>query len=166
MAGLFAAGIGMIFALLFDVLASRAGLSRVASYGVSLVGGAVVSPVAVVILGKDSPAAIAVAVLAYCAWWFITLNLIQALESSLRVRLLREVMATGGRIPIARLEARYNDRSLLGLRLSRLRAAGAVAERDGRLFVVSAGLRAIAGFFRLLKKICVGRLSEFESSPA
>jgi hypothetical protein len=166
MAGLFAAGIGMIFALLFDVLSSRVRLSRVASYGVSLAGGAVLSIIAVAVLGKGSPAAIAIAVLAYGAWWFIALNLIQALESSLRVRLLREVMAAGGRIPVARLEARYNDRSLLGLRLSRLRAAGAIAERGGRLFVVSPGLRAIAGFFRLLKKICVGRVSEFESSPA
>jgi hypothetical protein len=165
MTGLFAAAIGVFFALLFDVLASRAGLSRVASYGVSLVGGAVVSIVAAAVLLQGSPAAFAVAVLAYGAWWFIALNLIQALESSLRVRLLREVMASDGRIPIARLEARYNDRSLLGLRLRRLRASMAVVERDGRLFVASAGLRAIAGFFRLLKKICIGRLSEFESSP-
>ena len=157
MAGLFAAGIGMIFALLFDILSSRAGLSRLASYGVGLAGGAVLSIAAVAILAKGSPAAIVVALLAYGAWWFIALNLIQALVSSLRVRL---------RIPITRLEARYNDHSLLGLRLSRLRGAGAIVERDGRLFVVSPGLRAVAGFFRLLKKICVGRISEFESSPA
>ena len=166
MAALFAAGFGMIFALLFDVFSSRAGLSRVASYGVSLAGGAVVSIIAVTLLDKGSPASAAIAVLAYGAWWFIALNLIQALESSLRVRLLREVMATGGRIAMARLEARYSDRSLLGLRLSRLRGAGAVAERGGRLFVVSPGLRAVAGLFRLLKKICVGRISEFESPPA
>jgi hypothetical protein len=166
MTGLFAAGIGIVCALLFDVLSSRAGLSRVASYGVSLAGGAILSIVAVAVLSAAEPAAFAVALLAYGAWWFIALNFIQALESSLRVRLLREVMAVGGRIPIARLEARYNDRSLLGLRLDRLRNAGAVVEREGRLFVVSPGLRAVAGFFRLLKKICIGRLSEFESSPA
>ena len=81
-------------------------------------------------------------------------------------RLLREVMAAGGSIAIARLEARYSDRSLLGLRLSRLCGAGAVAERDRRLFVVSPGLRAVAGFFRLLKRICVGRISEFELPSA
>jgi hypothetical protein len=166
MAGLFAAGIGIIFALLFDVLSSRAGLSRIGSYCVSLAGGGILSIIAAAVLGKGSPATFAVAVLAYAAWWFIALNLIQALESSLRVRLLREVMAMGGRIPIARLEARYNDHSLLGLRLSRLRDTGAVVERDRRLFVASAGLRAVAGFFRLLKKVCVGRLSEFDSSPA
>jgi hypothetical protein len=165
MAGLFAAGIGILFALLFDVLSSRAGLSRVGSYGVSLAGGTIMSIIAAAVLGQGSPAAFAVAVPAYGAWWFIALNLIQALESSLRVRLLREVMALGGRIPIARLEARYNDRWLLGLRLSRLRDAGAIVERDGRLFVVSPGLRAVAGFFRLLKRVCIGRLSEFESPP-
>jgi hypothetical protein len=166
MAGLFAAGAGIVFALLFDVLSSRAGLSRVASYGVSLAGGALMAIIAAAILGQGSAAAFAVAIVAYGAWWFIVLNLVQALESSLRVRLLREVMALGGRIPIAWLEARYNDRSLLGLRLGRLRDAGAIVERDGRLFVASRGLRAVAGFFRLLKKICIGRLSEFESSPA
>jgi len=166
MTGLFAAGIGIVFALVFDVLSSRAGLSRLAAYGVSLAGGAILSIVAVVVLGETTPAAFAIAVLAYGAWWFIALNFIQALESSLRVRLVREVMALGGRIPIARLQARYNDHTLLGLRLDRLRNAGAVVEREGRLFVVSPGLRAVAGFFRLLKKICVGRLSEFESSPA
>jgi hypothetical protein len=165
MAGLFAAGIGVICALLFDVLSSRAGLSRVASYGVSLAGGAVVCVTAAALLGRSALAAFAIALLAYGAWWFIALNLIQALESSLRVRLLREVMAMGGRIPVARLADRYNDRALLGLRLSRLRAAEAVVEREGRLFVTSAGLRAVAGFFRLLKKICIGRLSEFGSSP-
>ena len=166
MAGLFAAGIGIIFALLFDVLSSRAGLSRIGSYGASLAGGTIVAIIAAAVLGKGSPAAFAVAILAYGAWWFIVLNLIQALESSLRVRLLREVMAMGGRIPIVLLEARYNDRLLLGLRLSRLRDARAIVERDGRLFVVSPGLRAVAGFFRFLKKLCIGRLSEFESSPA
>jgi hypothetical protein len=162
MAGLFAAAIGMFFALLIDILSSRAGLSRVASYATGLVGGAAFSIAATAILAKGSMAGTLIAVLAYGAWWFIALNLIQALESSLRVRLLREVMDAGGRIPIAELEVRYNDRSLLGLRLSRLRAAGAVIERSGRLFVASPGLRAVAAVFRLLKKACVGRTSEFE----
>ena len=36
-------------------------------------------------------------------------------------------------------------------RLDRLRSSGVILDRDGQLFVTSAGLRFLARFFRLLK---------------
>ena len=101
--------------------------------------------------------------LAYGAWWFILLSLVQALESSLRVRLLGEIRAAGGRMRLDVLESRYSDRVLLRLRLDRLLGDGAVVEREGRLFLASRGLKVIAAFFRLLKQVLIGRSSEFEA---
>lgn len=162
MLGLVAAALGMLAALIADVLSSRLGASRLASYGTSLLAGLLATVGGALLLSRASPAAsTGTAVIAYGAWWFIFLNLVQALESSLRVKLLGEIRAAGGRISSADLEARYNDTALLQLRLQRLIAGGAVAQSNRHLRVVSPGLRAIAGLFRVLKKVLIGRTSEF-----
>jgi MFS family permease len=154
MTALLAACVGLLVAIVVDVLAGRAGLSRIAAYGISLLAGAVVA----LALAPAWP----LTVLAlYAPWWFVFLNFTQGLESSLRIRLLREVQAEGGQIERAALLDRYNDASLLRLRLQRLLDGGAVLRHDGRLVVASAGLRAIARFFRLLKRLLLGRDSEF-----
>lgn len=166
MVGLFSAALGLLMALAADIIASRAGASRVMAYAVSLVIGLCCAiAFSFLLLFRISPVETLIGLIAYGAWWFSFLNLVQALESSLRVRLLAEVRAAGGRISLAKLAQRYDDATLLRLRLQRLRAGGAIVERDGRLHVVSPGLRAIAGFFRLLKRTLIGQSSEFESSP-
>lgn len=149
-------------ALVADVAASRAGASRVKAYAASLVAGLCATFGLLLLLPiQTAVATFGIAFLAYGAWWFTFLNLVQSLESSLRVRLLGEVRAAGGRISLAMLEARYNDDTLLCLRLDRLRAHGSVTESAGRLRVASPGLKAIAGFFRFLKRTLLGRISEF-----
>jgi hypothetical protein len=162
--GLAAAAFGLVLALCGDVAGSRAGLARVSAYGLSLLTG-FAGVVAWLLLAKASLGTALTALFAYAAWWFAFLNLVQALESSLRARLLGEVRAAGGRMARATLEARYNDNGLLRLRLSRMQARGAVVERDGRLFVASSGLKAIAGLFRFLKLALLGRTSEFGAGP-
>ena len=89
------------------------------------------------------------------------LNLAQALESSIRIQVLREIIGSGGRLSKTALADRYNDDRLVRLRLSRLLNAEAIVERDGYLFVVSKPLVALARIFRLLKVLVTGRSSEF-----
>jgi hypothetical protein len=158
MTALLAACAGLLAAVVVDVLAGRAGLSRIAGYGASLVAGLLTTLFTTLAL---SPAQPLTALAVYAPWWFVFLNFTQGLESSLRIRLLREVEAAGGRIERAALLDRYNDASLLRLRLTRMLEAGAVVRRDGRLHVASAGLSAIAKFFRALKRLLLGRDSEF-----
>jgi hypothetical protein len=165
MMGLFAAGFGMVLALVGDVAASRLGAGRVASYGTSLLTGFCATLLLVSLLPGGEWPTVVISLLAYGAWWFAFLNLVQSLESSLRVRILGAVRASGGRITRLALATQYNDRRLLGLRLQRLRTSGAVVERDGRLHVVSPGLKAIAGLFRVLKMLLIGRTSEFGVPP-
>jgi hypothetical protein len=158
MSALLAATLGLALAVLVDVLAGRLGQPRLRVYAASLLAGLVPT----LLVGHAMPLT---ALALYGAWWFIFLNFTQGLESSLRIRLLNEVLAHGGRIDRATLLARYNDSALLGLRLARMEEAGAVVLRDGRLFVASTGLRLIAGVFRTLKRLLLGRESEFPGDP-
>jgi hypothetical protein len=161
--GLIAAALGTMAALIADVATARTGASRPFSYGVGfLVGLAASLALSLSLAGQADLGVAGIAVIAYGAWWFILLNLVQALDSSLRVRLLGEVRAAGGRIDRAALEARYNDDVLLRRRLDRLREHGAIVERDGKLCVFSPGLRLLAEVFRRLKLALLGRASEFE----
>ena len=162
MTGLIAAAFGLVLAFAGDIAASRLGAPRLFAYATSLVAGLCgILGFVLFISPRSEAATVLIALLAYGAWWFAFLNLVQALESSLRVKLLGAVRAAGGRISRAALSDHYNDSGLLRLRLERLRAAGAVSENNGRLHVVSPGLKAIAGFFRFLKKMVLGRTSEF-----
>lgn len=164
---LFAAGTGMAGAILADIVSSRAGASRTAAYGMSLVCGFAVTAAVFVLAGLafggvDWLAAGLLTLLLFCAWWFIALNFIQSFDSSLRVRILALLHASGGRMPRVTLEQDYNDQHLLELRLQRLLKQGYVVERDGRLFVASGQLRFLARFFRALKVALLGYRSEFD----
>ena len=160
---LLAAAIGMAIAVLADLGSARLSLSRATCYIVSLIFGILATLIAVVLMSpSDRIAALAIAVLAYGSWWYAFINLVQSLESSLRVRLLGEIRAAGGSMSVGTLQSIYNDSFLLRLRLERLITSGAVIERDGRLFVNSRGLVVIACTFNFMKMILLGRLSEFE----
>src|SRR5436190_7110107 len=142
MLGLIAAGFGMAWALAGDVAASRLGARRLTSYGTSFIVGFCAMSLGLLFLPNAGWPTTVIALLAYGAWWFAFLNLVQSLESSLRVKILGALQASGGRIIRSALAEQYNDHRLLGLRLQRLRASGAVIEQNGRLHVVSPGLKA------------------------
>ena len=162
MLGLFAAAAGMMVALIGDILASRAGATRVNAYAVSFLAGLCATLATIFLFSQPlQPHLLGIAILAYGTWWFAFLNLVQALASSLRIRLLMEIRAAGGRISRTALRLRYNDETLLSLRLHRLLSHGAIVEVDGCLHVASRSLTFIALFFRTLKKALTGRGSEF-----
>lgn len=167
MVGLLVAALGVFVALAADVAASRLGATRIVAYSCSFVSGLGIVLVTLIVMPLERPWVIAaVAILAYVAWWFAFLNLVQALESSLRVKLLSEVRSAGGRVRLSFFEDRYSDASLLTLRLDRLRAHGSIVEQNGRLYVMSPGLKFLAHFFRGLKRMLIGRASEFEERRA
>ena len=78
------------------------------------------------------------------------------------MQILREVMAAGGSIPRSDLLSRYNDETLLRLRLGRLVEGKGVFLRGGRLYVGSVLLRGLARFFLGLKLLTLGKRSEFD----
>ena len=156
---------GMIAASIGHILASRAGAGRIRGYGVSLLSGIVVMAM---LCGMTVSRRIidvetaAISLLGFCSWWFIFfLNFVQAMESSIRVNLLREMRANGGSMSRVQLESRYSDMRLVQLRLERLVAGGAIAEREGRFTVTSPSSLRVARLFRLLKMVLLGRQSEF-----
>jgi hypothetical protein len=157
--------IGMAASVIGHVIASRAGVGVLQAYARSLLTGfaAVFAALARVYIdrsGADGWLA-AVAILLFASWWFIFLNLVQAMESSIRVQLIREMLAGGRSISRAQLAQSYNDGRLVRLRLDRLLEAGSVVERHGHLFVASATTYRLARFFRFLKLMLIGRPSEF-----
>ncbi len=165
MSALIAAMIGIALSIAAHLGSLRVGAVLLTAYAASFAVGAAATIGVSVILGRidGQPLSSAItALVLYGAWWFIFLNLVQGLESSLRVHILREIQAAGGSLPRETLLARYNDEHLMRRRLDRLRSSGVILDRDGQLFVTSAGLRFLARFFRLLKVAILGRHSEFE----
>jgi hypothetical protein len=155
---------GMAVAIVAHVVASRAGAGIVWSYIWSLIAGflATALPCSMALMWNTfSGWAVLTALLLFGSWWFIFLNIAQAMESSIRVQLVRELLASGGSLPYAQLLDRYNDEGLVRLRLQRLVAGGTVIQREGRLFLQSRPTYLLARFFRLLKVALFGKRSEF-----
>lgn len=163
MAPLWIAGLALFSAVLVHIMALRGGMGALAAYGTSLLAGGVVLMASLLLLPQrmDGGSALSAGLL-FCAWWFIFLNLVQSFESSLRVNVLRQLLRDGGSLDHAAFFARYNDRSLIELRLTRLLRSGTVVARDGRFFVVSTAARLMANLFRGLKQLVMGRASEFD----
>lgn len=163
MTALWIAAFALVSAMIAHVTALRLGMGALAAYGASLLAGGVVLTASLLLLPQrmDGGSALSAALL-FCAWWFIFLNLVQSFESSLRVNVLRQLLRDRGSLDHAAFFARYNDRSLIELRLARLMRGGTVVMRDGRLFVVSTPARLMANLFRGLKLLVLGRPSEFD----
>lgn len=162
MGTLIAAAAALLLAIAGHAAALRAGARHVSAYGISLALGLCAVPGAVLLLpGEDFAGSVATAALLFCAWWFLFLNFFQSSESSLRVNILRHMASHGGRLDREQLFLKYNDATLIRLRVERMVQGGGIVERDGRYFVASGGLRALARFFRLLKMLIMGRPSEF-----
>lgn len=160
--------LAMCIAVATHVAASRIGIAHRPALGASLGAGVAATAAAVVIMldrptGAAAPIidVIAAPTLLYLSWWYMFLNFVQSLESSLRVRILAELTRAGGSLDEVTLRRRYDDGVLMSLRLARLLRSQAMIERDGRLFVVSPVLALLGRFARRLKRLITGRSSEF-----
>jgi len=65
--------------------------------------------------------------LSFCYWTFLNLNI-----TSLRIRVLRDLLKRGGAMPLTDLLASYPDEERLQRRLDRLAGGGQIASRNGR----------------------------------
>ena len=101
-----------------------------------------------------------IAIYAFLGFLFFTA--VNVGESSIRVRILRELMRCAAPISEAELLSRYNDRSILTSRLDRLVETGQINIRGGRYFVRPGNLLRIAKLMRLIKVLLLRRTSEFD----
>lgn len=160
MIGLFCAALGLAVAFAADLGLARLKVSRVRTYLLALAGGFAIA-LMVCLLVTWEFGQICVTVVAYGTWWFILLNLIQGMESSIRAQILRELRRVDSEATVDSLLGRYNDNVIVRLRLDRLMSAAIVVEREGRLFVQPGPVRRIALLFRFLKVVILRRESEF-----
>lgn len=96
---------------------------------------------------------------------YITFHIINAGESSIRVRLIREIGSSGG-LTEAGLMARYNDQVILDSRLDRLIEAGKVKRSGDHYHLVGTTFSAVSHVFTLTKRLLFCRDSEFGTERA
>jgi hypothetical protein len=92
--------------------------------------------------------------LIYACFGFCFFNVISANVSSLRVRILKEMLA---RHPApmgnAALRAQYSAREMLAARLARLERGGQIDARAGRYYLRKKSIALIGGFFAALRRL-------------
>lgn len=99
--------------------------------------------------------------LAYGALSYCYANFANLGQSSIRIRLYAEIAEARGGAAIAELARRYDDRSLMALRLQRLVEGGDLIERDSRFFTGRRRLARIASIMRFAKTLLLGKESQF-----
>ncbi len=91
-------------------------------------------------------------------------NFINVNYSSLRLRILKEMVREGGETTLADLQSRYGSEAILDRRLTRLVEWGQLREVGGRFLAERGGFYRLALTFLLLKKLLLGRGFRYESS--
>lgn len=154
----------LIIAVICDLLIARLSGKRLLGYMASFLITLIGLPLALAsIMSPVDIYAIIVALGIALMWWFIYLNLVQAVESSLRIRMLREIEAEGGSVDLDKLKLIYNDNRLIRIRLKRLEDGGAVLLKDGQYHLSSRKLEKAAYFFTALKRLLLNRRSQFDA---
>src|SRR5262249_4735866 len=92
---------------------------------------------------------------------FLYFGVVNVGESSIRVRLLRELSKSAGPTVEKDLLHTYNDGIILRIRLGRMVRNGQVSLAGDRYRLQSRTLARIAGIVFGLKKLLLGRSSEF-----
>ena len=107
---------------------------------------------------SDRPGIFLLNVLTYCGLgygYFVFVNLNFA---SLRIRLLKEILACGqDGLPVSTLRATYDPQAILDARLKRLVEWNQLAETNGRFTICRKGFLTAARVINLLKWIVLGR---------
>lgn len=86
-------------------------------------------------------------------------------ETARRVRIVRELAASPDGLTLEEIIRRYDAREIFDRRLRRLTGTGQIVLRDGRYFIASPVLAAMARAVLLLKLLFLGSASEFEHGP-
>jgi|ERR1700686_2317901 len=97
------------------------------------------------------------AALSYCFFNFANLG-----QSSIRVRIYARVAARSDGVSVAEIARDYNEAMLMEMRLLRLVESGDLVLRDGRYFLGRARFVPIARVIFGIKRLILGKVSEFE----
>lgn len=97
------------------------------------------------------------AALSYCYFNFINLG-----QSSIRIRIYEEIRRHPDGMPAAELDRKYNEALLMHMRLERLMESGDIGLSSGRYFIRRKRLVPIATIIFQMKRIVLGKESEFE----
>jgi hypothetical protein len=93
----------------------------------------------------------------YCYNNFVNLNF-----SSLRIRLLKEVLSSGGTESLAAITSQYGSKAVLQRRLERLVSWRQLQEQNSRYRANGGSFLLLALIFSVLKKIMLGRGFKYE----
>ncbi len=132
--------------------------------------GGVLNTLALRSLQKGPADAVALSLLnglAYLALGFVYFNLVNMNLTSLRIRLLRELLErqpTG--VGRDELMEKYGPEEILMLRLERLTRSGHLVRRGGRYYTGKRGIVLIAMVFDFLKRLILPRKSSDSSAPS
>jgi hypothetical protein len=97
------------------------------------------------------------AALSYCFFNFANLG-----QSSIRVRIYAKVAARSDGVSVLEIAREYNEAMLMEMRLQRLVESGDLVLRDGRYFLGRQRFVPIAKVIFLIKRLILGKVSEFE----
>jgi hypothetical protein len=95
----------------------------------------------------------------YCYSNFVNLNF-----TSLRIRLLKELLAAGGRECMPEIARQYGSDAILQRRLARLVEWGQLRESGGRFAAIEGSFLRLAQVFTVLKKVVLGRGFRYENA--
>jgi hypothetical protein len=99
--------------------------------------------------------------LAYCFFAFLNLG-----KTSVRIRIFSELQQSRHGLTAEEVLALYNYREIVELRLDRLLNSKQVTKRDGRYFLDGRLLWSLALAVRSVKRLLLGKISEFERGDA
>ena len=95
--------------------------------------------------------------LGYCYFHFINLG-----ETARRIRILREIYDSGGRLAMADILQKYNAKEIILKRVGRLLNNRQIALENGRYHINSRVVLAMAKSMVFLKLLTLGKRSEFD----
>lgn len=101
-------------------------------------------------------------VLLYTFCVFLTFNIVNASESSIRFRIMRELDTASRPLTESELTDAYNDRTILDTRLKRLLGTRHLELIGGRYRLTSRSLASMARIIGRLKLLLTRRASEFD----
>ncbi|WP_333655746.1 hypothetical protein [Dissulfurispira sp.] len=95
--------------------------------------------------------------LGYCYFHFINLG-----ETARRIRILREIYDSGSGLSMNEILERYNAKEITEKRLNRLINNKQITYKNGKYFIASPVMLAMARIMVFMKLVLLGKRSEFE----
>jgi hypothetical protein len=99
----------------------------------------------------------------FMALTFCFLSFLNLGNTSIRIRIFRELQQSGSGLSIEHLRSLYDYNQIMEIRLNRLLGSKEVIERDGRYFLVGHALRCIAWVTYATRRVVLGKDQDREA---